>query len=139
MANLSYLPLQDIGINGLNTQNHPSSLDPSWFTESENMIVNESARVGFRKGFEQKIRRLGTGVATKIGSIVEHLVGDDYKVFAAISNKIYTVDFTDPDTDLQVHSHIHQVLSQIGSLLTSINSCMVSKLERHLLIMTVQM
>lgn len=104
MANLSYLPLQDIGINGLNTQNHPSSLDPSWFTESENMIVNESARVGFRKGFEQKIRRIHSTypipsfTATKIGSIVEHLVGDDYKVFAAISNKIYTVDFTDPDT-----------------------------------------
>jgi hypothetical protein len=65
---LTYQPLQDIGINGLNTQDNPATLNPSYLTKAENVVIRESGRIAFRKGLKQKVTPSGT----KIGSIVEH-------------------------------------------------------------------
>ena len=50
---LSYKPLNDIGINGLNTQSNPATLDSSWLTNADNIILRESGRISFRKGLKQ--------------------------------------------------------------------------------------
>ena len=98
MANqLSYKPLDNIGINGLNTQANPTTLDPSWLTKADNIVLRESGRISFRKGLKQKIlaNDFGTSSAPlKIGAIAE--VGST--TLAAIGTNMYTVDFTSPDT-----------------------------------------
>ena len=97
MANqLSYQPLDNIGINGLNTQANPTTLDPSWLTKAENIVLRESGRISFRKGLKQKVlaNDFGTSSAPlKIGAIGE--IGST--TFAAIGTDVYTADLTDPD------------------------------------------
>jgi len=90
---LTYQPLQDIGINGLNTQDNPSTLNPSYLTKAENVVIRESGRIAFRKGLKQKVTPSGT----KIGSIVEHNDNGTNKVFASHGTSIYTIDFTSPN------------------------------------------
>jgi hypothetical protein len=90
---LSYKPLNDIGINGLNTQSNPATLDSSWLTNADNIILRESGRISFRKGLKQNILK----TTAKIGSIVEHKDVSTNKIFAGVGTKIYTVDFTTPD------------------------------------------
>ena len=65
---LSYQPLPDFGVNGLNTQSNPSSLDPSWLTTANNIVLRESGRISFRKGLKQKVVPSGTAIS----SLVEH-------------------------------------------------------------------
>jgi len=90
--NLTYLPLDNIGINGLNTQSNPTSLSPSWLVKADNIAFKESGRITFRNGFVQQV--MPTTAA--IGSLAEHKLADDtYKVFAGVGSKIHTVDFTD--------------------------------------------
>ena len=73
MANqLSYKSLDNIGINALNTQSNPTTLDASWLTNADNIVLRESGRISFRKGFKQNIlaNTDGTaGAALKIGSL----------------------------------------------------------------------
>jgi hypothetical protein len=90
---LTYQPLQDIGINGLNTQDNPATLNPSYLTKAENVVIRESGRIAFRKGLKQKVTPSGT----KIGSIVEHNDNGTNKVFASHGTSIYTIDFTAPN------------------------------------------
>jgi hypothetical protein len=90
---LTYQPLQDIGINGLNTQDNPATLNPSYLTKAENVVIRESGRIAFRKGLKQKVTPSGT----KIGSIVEHNDNGTNKVFASYGTSIYTIDFTAPN------------------------------------------
>ena len=52
---LSYQPLTNIGINGLNTQDNPATLDPSWLTKAENVVLRESGRIAFMKGLKQRL------------------------------------------------------------------------------------
>jgi len=98
MANqLSYLPLDNIGINGLNTQANPTTLDPSWLTKADNIVLRESGRISFRKGLKQNVLANTDGASSaplKIGAIAA--VGST--TFASVGTKIYTVDFTSPDT-----------------------------------------
>ena len=89
---VSYQPLTDIGLNGLNTQSNPATLDHSWLTKAENVVLRESGRIAFRKGFKQKVAPSGTA----IGSMVEHDDQGTNKIFASYGTSIYTVDFTDP-------------------------------------------
>lgn len=91
---LSYLPLENIGINGLNTQANPATLDSTWLTKAENIVLRESGRISFRKGLKQNILK----TSSKIGSLIEHKVGNAYKVFAGVGANIYTVDFTSPSS-----------------------------------------
>jgi len=86
-SNLKYKPLDNIGINGLNTQSNPTTLDASWLTRAENIVLKASGRISFRKGLKQQL----VAASSKIGAIGEH-AGD---VFASVDHKIYHADFTD--------------------------------------------
>ena len=87
---LSYKPLDNIGINGLNTQSNPSTLDSSWLTKADNIVLRESGRISFRKGLKQKILK----TTAKIGAIAENGAG---VIVAAVGTNMYTVDFSTPD------------------------------------------
>ena len=87
---LSYLSLDDIGLNGLNVQSNPASLDPSWLTSAENIVLRESGRISFRKGLKQNV----LSTTAKIGVIGETQGGT---ILAAVGTNMYTVDFTAPD------------------------------------------
>ena len=91
---ISYKTLANVGINGLNTQTNPASLDPSWLTSADNIVLRESGRISFRKGLRQKIY----ATDDLIGSIGEYKDGSTTKIFAGSGDKIYEVDFTTPDS-----------------------------------------
>jgi len=96
-ANLQFKPLDNVGLNGLNLQANPSALDPSWLTKADNIVLRESGRISFRKGLKQNVLANTDGAssaALKIGAIAE--VGST--IIAAVGAKMYTVDFTTPDT-----------------------------------------
>jgi hypothetical protein len=90
---LSYSPLPDFGINGLNTQSNPSTLDSTWLTSADNMVLRESGRISLRKGLKQKVVPSGTA----IGSLIEHNDEGTNKIFASHGTSIYTIDFTSPN------------------------------------------
>jgi len=90
---ITYQPLSDIGLNGLNTQSNPATLDSSFLTKAENVVIRESGRIAFRKGFKQKVAPSGA----PIGSIIEHNDQGTLKIFASHGTSIFTVDFTDTD------------------------------------------
>ena len=86
-------PLPNFGVNGLNTQSNPNSLDPSYLTSADNIVLRESGRISFRKGLKQKVVPSGTA----INSIVEHDDQGTNKIFASHGTSIYTIDFTSPN------------------------------------------
>jgi hypothetical protein len=94
---LAYQPLTNLGVNGLNTQYNPSTLDATWLTAGDNVILRESGRISFRKGFKQKVVPTGTA----IGSMVEHNDQSESpavnKIFASHGTSIYIMDFTSPN------------------------------------------
>ena len=94
---LSFQPLTDYGVNGLNTQNNPSTLDSTWLTSADNIVLRESGRISFRKGLKQKVVPSGTA----IGSLVEHNDQSESppvnKIFASHGTSIYMMDFTSPN------------------------------------------
>ena len=90
---LSYQPLINFGVNGLNTQDNPATLDPSYLTSADNVVLRESGRISFRKGFKQKVVPTGTAIS----SMVEHKDGSTNKIFASYGTSIYTIDFTSPN------------------------------------------
>ena len=90
---LTYQQLTNFGVNGLNTQNNPATLDPSYLTSADNVVLRESGRISFRKGFKQKVVPTGTA----IGSMVEHNDSGTNKIFASYGTSIYTIDFTSPN------------------------------------------
>ena len=109
---LSYKPLNNIGINGLNTQANPTTLDVSWLTNADNIVLRESGRISFRKGFKQNILANTDGAASaplKIGSIGET---DSGTIVAAVGTNMYTVDFTTPDTPW---TNVHAVVGGTDS------------------------
>jgi len=93
-SQLTYRPLDNVGINGLNTQSNPASLDASWLTDASNIVLRESGRISFRKGLKQNV----LATSAKIGSMIEHKYGSTTKVFAGVGTDVYTVDFTSPST-----------------------------------------
>jgi len=90
---LTYQPLNDFGINGLNTQNNPATLDQTFLTTADNVVLRESGRISLRKGLKQKVVPTGTA----IGSIVEHNDSGTNKIFASYGTSIYTIDFSAPN------------------------------------------
>lgn len=93
-SSLLFRPLDNIGVNGLNTQSDPTSLDASWLAEADNIVLRESGRISFRKGLKQLIPTISTG--EPIGAIKEYK--DTGDIIAASGNKLYTVDFSNPNT-----------------------------------------
>jgi len=94
---LLYQPLPNFGLNGLNTQNNSATLDASWLVSADNIVLRESGRISFRKGFKQKVVPSGTA----IGSMVEHNDQGTDKIFASHGTSIYTMDFTTPNDAFQ--------------------------------------
>jgi len=94
---LSFQPLTNYGINGLNLQHNPATLDATWLTAADNIVLRESGRISFRKGFKQKVVPSGTA----IGSITEHNDQGTNKIFASHGTSIYTIDFTNPNAAFQ--------------------------------------
>ena len=89
---IAYQPLTNLGINGLNTQDNPATLDNTWLTKAENIVLRENGRISFRKGLKQKVAPSGTAIA----SLIEHDDQGEKKIFASYGTSIYTVDFTSP-------------------------------------------
>ena len=87
------IPLDTIGINGLDTQTNPTALGPKWFTKADNIIFTEGGKVAFRKGFKQKT----TNGGAKVGSLHEHYDGTNHIIFGAVDGDIYEMDLTDVD------------------------------------------
>ena len=87
---LSYKPLDNLGINGLNTQSNQAALDSSWLAGADNIVLRESGRISFRKGLKQNILK----TTAKVGAIGETATGS---VIAAVGTNMYTVDFSTPD------------------------------------------
>ena len=85
---LSYQPLTNLGINGLNTQDNPATLDPSYLTKADNIVLRESGRIAFRKGFKQKVDPSDTA----IGSLVEHNDQGTKKIFASYGTVILSLN-----------------------------------------------
>ena len=94
---LTYQPLPDYGVNGLNTQSNPATLDASWLTTADNIVLRESGRISFRKGLKQKVVPSGTAIA----SITEHNDAGTNKIFASYGTSIYTIDFANPNAAFQ--------------------------------------
>jgi len=90
---LAYQPLTDFGVNGLNTQDNPATLTQTYLTSADNIVLRESGRISFRKGFKQKVVPSGTA----IGSLIEHNDQGTNKIFASHGTSIYTIDFTSPN------------------------------------------
>jgi len=100
---LTYRSLQNLGVNGLNTQDSPLTLDTSWLTLADNVLIRETGVVSIRKGFRQKILKSTSSISpapstAKVGSLVEHNDSGTNKVLAAVEDKVYTIDFTNPST-----------------------------------------
>ncbi len=128
MANqLQYKPLDNVGMNGLNIQANPASLDPSWLTRADNIILRESGRISFRKGLKQNVLK----TTAKIGSLIEHKDGSTNKTFAGVGTFVYTVDFTHLMSLGLIH--LQQVQHLTGSLSTLITVVTASRLPIHLL------
>ena len=90
---INAVPLDTIGINGIDTQTTPTALTPNWFTKADNVVYTEGGKVTFRKGLKQGTL---TGGA-KIGSITEHYNGTTNKIFAGVGTNMYIVDLSDKD------------------------------------------
>ena len=95
--NLSYFPLQNFGVNGLNLQDNPSTLDTTYLTKASNIVIRESGRISLRKGLKQKVVPNTESGGTAIASITEHKDQGTNKIFASFGTSIYTVDFTTPN------------------------------------------
>jgi len=48
------IPLDTIGIDGIDTQTTATALSPNWFTAADNIVYTEGGKVAFRKGLKQK-------------------------------------------------------------------------------------
>ena len=88
---LAYKSLKNLGVNGLNTQDNPTSLDPSWMIQADNLVLREGDRITTRKGLKQQV----LSGASKIGAIAECKHGN---VVASIGSYLYVVNLATPDT-----------------------------------------
>lgn len=98
-VNLNFLPLKDLGINGINTQSNPSSLDSTWLTRASNIVIKESGKIGFRKGIKQQTLHHSSN--KPIGAIIEHTYTDTADtvqdvILCAVDGKMYEVDIQTP-------------------------------------------
>ena len=89
------IPLDTIGIFGLDSQTNATALDPKWFTKADNVTYTEGGKITFRKGLKQKTLQVADAV--KIGAITEHYNGTNTKHFASSAGNIYELDLTDKD------------------------------------------
>ena len=94
---LTYKALDNVGVNGLNTQDNSALLEPAWLTKAENIVIEEGGQIAFRKGLKQKV----LATTGEVHGIIESEETD--KVFAAVEDDdgnayMYEVNFSTPDT-----------------------------------------
>ena len=96
------LVLDSIGIYGLNKQSSPSSLEPQWLTEAENVMLDEKGNVTTRKGIKQISNLIGS---TSSNNYIIKSLGEfrnstgSSTIFAGANDKIYKLTLTNtPDT-----------------------------------------
>lgn len=92
--------LDTVGVNGLDTQTHPTALDAQWFTKADNVVYTEGGKVTFRKGVKQRTTNLDqqqvpAETVGAIGAIVEHKLSG--KVFASANGYLFEIDLTNKD------------------------------------------
>jgi len=88
---LAYKSLDNLGVNGLNTQDNPTSLAPSWMVQADNLVLREGDRITTRKGLKQQVLA-GSG---KVGALAE--CKHNSSIIAAIGSYLYVVDLDTPD------------------------------------------
>ena len=92
--------LDTVGVNGLDTQTHPTALGPTWFTKADNIVFTEGGKVTFRKGVKQKTtnqdeQQVPAETVESIGALVEHKLSG--KIFASANGYLYEVDLSNKD------------------------------------------
>jgi hypothetical protein len=87
------IPLDTIGVDGLDTQTNATALSPNWFIKADNIVYTEGGKVAFRKGLKQKTLNGGA----KVGSIVEHTDASSTKIFGGVGTNMYQIDLSDKD------------------------------------------
>lgn len=89
------LVLDSIGIYGLNKQSSPSSLEPQWLTEAENVMLDEKGNVTTRKGIRQISDLIGS---TSSNNYIVKSLGEfrnstgSSTIFAGSYDKIYKLN-----------------------------------------------
>lgn len=89
------LVLDSIGIYGLNKQSSPSSLEPQWLTEAENVMLDEKGNVTTRKGIRQISDLIGS---TASNNYIVKSLGEfrnstgSSTIFAGSYDKIYKLN-----------------------------------------------
>jgi len=102
---LQNITIQAPGFAGINTQDSPVGLDPSFASVANNCVIDQYGRVGARKGYSA-VSSNGSSVlgsSRGIETIHEYLKNDGTKVvFSAGNNKIFTGTTTLAEVTLPV-------------------------------------
>jgi hypothetical protein len=142
-APIQPLVLDSIGIYGLNKQSSPSSLEPQWLTEADNVMLDDKGNVTTRKGIRQITDLIG---ASSSNSYIVKSLGEfrnstgSSTIFAGSNDKIYKMNTSNtPYTlDAQTFTGTPQTLTDGNwSSVTSMISSMVFSLVIHLSTMMV--
>ena len=94
-APIQPLVLDSIGIYGLNKQSSPSSLEPQWLTEADNVMLDDKGNVTTRKGIRQITDLIG---ASSSNSYIVKSLGEfrnstgSSTIFAGSNDKIYKMN-----------------------------------------------
>jgi hypothetical protein len=94
-APIQPLVLDSIGIYGLNKQSSPSSLEPQWLTEAQNVMLDEKGNVTTRKGIRQISDLIGTSSSNNyiVKSLGEYRnATGSSTIFAGSNDKIYKLN-----------------------------------------------
>jgi len=94
-AQIQPLVLDSIGIYGLNKQSSPSSLEPQWLTETQNVMLDEKGNVTTRKGIKQVSDLVGasssnTDIVKSLGEF-RNATGSS-TIYAGAKDKIYKLN-----------------------------------------------
>jgi hypothetical protein len=96
MANpIQPLVLDSIGIYGLNKQSSASTLEPTWLTEAENIMLDDKGNITTRKGIKQLTDLIGTssGNSYIVKSLGEFRSSNGSStIFAGSNDKIYKMN-----------------------------------------------
>jgi len=94
-APIQPLVLDSIGIYGLNKQSSPSSLEPQWLTEAENVMLDEKGNVTTRKGIRQISDLIGSDTSNNyiVKSLGEYRnATGSSTIYAGANDKIYKLN-----------------------------------------------
>ena len=114
------IPLDTIGIFGLDSQTNATALDPKWFTKADNITYTEGGKITFRKGLKQGTLQVPGGGT--IGAMIEHYDGSTMKHFAASGADIYELDLSDKDDAFPIATKYTSAISTSDWQFININN-----------------